>query len=92
MVNERTILSSSTSRIVSLPPGKPSDDSLKPTCVIGLETGRITFWSGFQRTSARFSAMVFPVTVTQSPCRRPPSSSAFISSGTPPTSPRSFIT
>ena len=36
--------------------------------------------------------MVLPVTVMQSPCRKPPSSSAFITSGTPPASYRSLAT
>ena len=35
--------------------------------------------------SARFSATVAPVTVSASPCSRPASSSAFITTGTPPT-------
>ena len=37
--------------------------------VIGSEVGRTTGWSGSKTTSARFSAMVLPVTVMQSPCR-----------------------
>ena len=41
---------------------------------------------------ARFSAIVFPVTVRQSPCSRPASSSAFITTGTPPILSTSFIT
>ena len=35
--------------------------------------------------SARFSAIVAPVTVSASPCSSPASSSAFITTGTPPT-------
>ena len=42
--------------------------------------------------SARFSAMVLPVTVRQSPCIRPASSRAFITTGTPPTRSTSYIT
>src|SRR5690606_2356598 len=42
--------------------------------------------------SARFSATVRPVTVRQSPCSRPASSSARITTGTPPTRSTSFIT
>ncbi len=43
-------------------------------------------------TSARFSAIVRPVTVMQSPWMKPPSSSAFSSTGTPPTSYMSLAT
>ena len=42
--------------------------------------------------SARFSAMVLPVTVRQSPFISPASSRAFITTGTPPTRSTSFIT
>ena len=42
--------------------------------------------------SARFSAIVRPVTVRTSPCSRPASSSAFITTGTPPTRSTSVIT
>ena len=42
--------------------------------------------------SARFSAIVLPVTVRQSPCSSPASSRAFITTGTPPTRSTSFIT
>ena len=42
--------------------------------------------------SARFSATVFPVTVRQSPWSSPASSSAFITTGTPPILSTSFIT
>ncbi len=43
-------------------------------------------------SAARFSAIVRPVTVMQSPCSRPASSSSFITTGTPPTRSRSLIT
>ena len=42
--------------------------------------------------SARFSAIVRPVTVRASPCSSPASSSAFITTGTPPTRSTSVIT
>ena len=42
--------------------------------------------------SARFSAIVLPVTVRQSPCSRPASSSAFMTTGTPPTRSMSVMT
>ena len=42
--------------------------------------------------SARFSAMVLPVTVSASPCSRPASSSARITTGTPPMRSMSVIT
>ena len=42
--------------------------------------------------SARFSASVLPVTVRQSPCISPASSSAFITIGMPPTRSRSTQT
>ena len=42
--------------------------------------------------SARFSAIVRPVTVRQSPCSRPASSSAFITTGMPPILSTSFMT
>ena len=42
--------------------------------------------------SARFSAMVRPVTVSTSPCSSPASSSARMTTGTPPTWSTSFIT
>ena len=35
----------------------------------GLEVGRITFCCSGKTTALRFSAMVLPVTVMQSPCR-----------------------
>ena len=41
---------------------------------------------------ARFSAMVLPVTVRQSPCKRPASRSAFNTTGIPPTLSRSVMT
>ena len=42
--------------------------------------------------SARFSAIVFPVTVRQSPCNKPASSSARMTTGIPPTLSTSVIT
>ncbi|CPU64541.1 Uncharacterised protein [Mycobacteroides abscessus] len=42
--------------------------------------------------SARFSATVRPVTVSASPCSRPASSRAFMTTGTPPMRSTSFIT
>ena len=42
--------------------------------------------------SARFSAIVRPVTVRTSPCIRPASSRAFITTGTPPTRSTSVMT
>ena len=52
----------------------------------GVSIGRITFWSELTRlgTSLRFSETVFPVTVMQSPCKRPLSSNIFITCGMPP--------
>ena len=70
----------------------PCRPTTPPVGVIGLSAGRTTSWSGFHFTFAMFSAMVRPVTVMQSPCRKPSSSSVFISSGMPPTSNMSLAT
>src|SRR5260221_96936 len=63
-----------------------------PVTVIGLSAGRTTSWCGFHLTLLRFSAIVRPVTVRQSPCKWPLSSSVFIRSGMPPTSNMSLAT
>ena len=66
---------------------------IPPVGWIGLLSARtITPSTSGGAISARFSAIVFPVTVRQSPCSRPASSSAFITTGTPPTRSTSFIT
>ena len=66
---------------------------IPPVGWIGLDSARRTLPSGSGGSMwARFSAMVFPVTVRQSPCRSPASSSAFITTGTPPMRSTSFIT
>ena len=39
--------------------------------VVFRSAGQTTSWSGFQATCSRFSAIVRPVTVRQSPCRKP---------------------
>ena len=63
-----------------------------PGVVIGFVAGRTTSWSEFHSTPARFSAIVRPVTVRQSPCMYPASSRVFMSSGMPPASNRSLAT
>jgi hypothetical protein len=60
-------------------------------------TGRSIGWTiscpaARSGTSARFSASVFPVTVTQSPWRNPRSRRYFITAGVPPTPCRSSCT
>ena len=45
----------------------PRSPTTPPVGVIGFDTGRMTSWSSGKVTSARFSATVRPVTVTQSP-------------------------
>ncbi len=58
---------------------------MPPVGWIGLSSARSTLPSGSGGAMwARFCAMVSPVTVRQSPCSRPASSSAFITTGTPP--------
>mmetsp|Transcript_23126 Transcript_23126/g.39746 ORF Transcript_23126/g.39746 Transcript_23126/m.39746 type:complete len:224 (+) Transcript_23126:870-1541(+) len=59
----------------------------------GSSSAKITSWfAGRDPTYLRFSAMVLPVTVRQSPCSRPASSSVFMTIGTPPMLSRSSIT
>ena len=70
----------------------PFRPTTPPVAVIGLLAGWTTSWSGFHFTDFRFSAMVRPVTVMQSPCRKPWSSSVFIRSGMPPASNMSLAT
>ncbi|WP_163733499.1 hypothetical protein [Mycobacterium gallinarum] len=66
---------------------------MPPVGWIGLFIARNTLPSGSGGSMwARFSAMVSPVTVRQSPCSRPASSSAFMTTGTPPISSTCFIT
>ncbi len=66
---------------------------IPPVGCIGLLSARtMTPSTSGGAMSARFSAMVLPVTVRQSPCISPASSSAFITTGTPPTRSTSFIT
>ena len=48
---------------------EPRKPTTPPVGDSGLSAGRTTSWSGFHVTLARFSAMVRPVTVMQSPCR-----------------------
>ena len=52
----------------------------------GLLSGRITSWpeGGWEGTAANTSARVLPSMVRLSPCRRPASSSSFITWGIPP--------
>ncbi len=58
---------------------------MPPVGWIGLVIARSTLPSGSGGAMcARFSAIVWPVTVRQSPCIRPASSSAFMITGTPP--------
>ena len=66
---------------------------IPPVGWIGLSSARtmVPSTSG-GAMSARFSAIVLPVTVRQSPCSSPASSRAFITTGTPPTRSTSFIT
>ena len=65
---------------------------MPPVASRGWERERTTSPSGPGIDSAaRFSASVLPVTVKQSPCSRPASSSIFITRGTPPTRSRSNI-
>ena len=60
---------------------------------IGLSKLRTTSPSGAGGLIAsRFSATVLPVTVRQSPCSSPASSSAFMTTGTPPCRSTSFMT
>ena len=63
-----------------------------PVGDIGFSAGCMTSCSGFHRTFFKFSAMVRPVTVRQSPWRKPLSSNVFISIGTPPASYMSLAT
>src|SRR5262249_57453970 len=49
----------------------PFRPTTPPVTVIGLSAGRTTSWCGFHFTLLRFSAIVRPVTVKQSPCRDP---------------------
>ncbi len=70
----------------------PFSPTTPPVGASGLEQSRMTFCAGLNFTSRRFSATVLPVTVMQSPCRWPPSSSARISIGTPPASHMSLAT
>ena len=70
----------------------PFRPTTPPVCDSGLLVGRTTSWSFGKRILRRFSAIVLPVTVMQSPCRYPPSSSARISTGTQPISSRSLAT
>ena len=71
----------------------PRRMAIPPLWCSGLSSVRITSPStGMMFMSARFSASVLPVTVRASPCSRPASSRAFITTGTPPTRSTSFIT
>ena len=47
----------------------PFSTTTPPVGDIAFETGRTTSWLVGNFTSARFSAIVLPVTVMQSPCR-----------------------
>ena len=47
----------------------PFSPTTPPQLVIGLLVGRTTSWPRSKATPARFSAIVLPVTVMQSPCR-----------------------
>src|SRR6185436_15959746 len=49
----------------------PLSPTTPPVGSSGLSAGRTTSWSGFHFTFFRFSAIVRPVTVRQSPCRYP---------------------
>src|SRR4051794_33221039 len=70
----------------------PFRPTTPPVTVIGLSADRTTSWCGFHFTLLRFSAIVRPVTVRQSPCRWPLSSNVFIKSGMPPASNISLAT
>ncbi len=64
-----------------------------PVLWIGVDIWRMTLpsmWGGL--SSSRFSAIVLPVTVRQSPLKRPASSSVFMTTGMPPMWSMSFIT
>ena len=65
---------------------------MPPVLWIGASSGRMMSPSRPRSMSARFSAMVLPVTVMTSPCMRPASSSAFMTTGMPPTLSTSFMT
>ena len=66
---------------------------IPPVLWIGSLSARSTLPSGSGGLMpARFSAMVLPVTVRQSPWSRPASSSAFMTTGTPPTRSMSVMT
>ena len=70
----------------------PRSPTTPPVLVIGLLAGRTTSCASFQATRSMFSAMVRPVTVMQSPCRKPWSSSVFMRIGMPPASNMSLAT
>ncbi len=64
---------------------EPVSTAMPPMAWMGRSSGWITSPSGAGGSmSARFSAMVRPVTVRQSPCSRPASSRWRITTGTPP--------
>jgi hypothetical protein len=63
-----------------------------PVAFTGLVKGKITSCpSGNAFTASKFSLMVFPVTVKQSPCNNPCSKRYFITAGTPPIAKTSSI-
>ena len=64
----------------------PFSPTTPPVALSGVSTGWITRPSAAPSIAARFSAMVRPVTVMQSPCSRPARSSSFNTTGTPPAS------
>ena len=66
---------------------------MPPVLWIGVLIARMISPSGSGGVmSARFSASVLPVTVSASPCRSPASSSAFMTTGTPPIRSMSVMT
>ena len=80
---------------ITLPSGAsdPRRIAVPPSVWSGSLAGRTISPSGFGGARAsRFSAIVLPVTVMQSPCSSPRSRSSCITTGTPPTRSRSLIT
>src|SRR6266704_2645868 len=72
--------------------GEPAVGDERDLAARALSAERTTSWCGFHFTLLRFSAIVRPVTVKQSPCKWPLSSSVFIRSGMPPASNMSLAT
>ena len=71
---------------------EPFKPTTPPVGDRGLDTGRMTSCLGSHFTSRRFSARVLPVTVMQSPCKKPASRRTLSKTGTPPASNMSLAT